>query len=90
METLNIDDVINYLQPIAWSIELDNVHWVNNCDASYTWCGSCAKYFARHMRRHSKKNRYEYFVDGGWGSEEDGATRSNTGRLLTGYISGRG
>lgn len=52
-------------------------HWIGSPDGEYTgsngsdWCRTCAIFVIRHLRRHDRKHREDYRLDGGWRTEHD-------------------
>jgi len=68
----DFDDVKNYLRSACKDLDTENVCWIHGADGGDCWCRSCCYFKVRHLRRHDKKNRRDYCVDGGWGTEEDG------------------
>ncbi|WP_029002804.1 hypothetical protein [Azorhizobium doebereinerae] len=47
------------------------LHWVGGADDGRDWCRDCARAVVRHLRRHDRKNRDDYVLDGGWRREQD-------------------
>lgn len=57
------------LRPTAKKFRKKSLHWVQGGDEGLSYCYSCAE---KEVRRLQKKfPNDEFFVDGGWGSEED-------------------
>lgn len=88
---LKADDVDKYLCDLCAGLDLDHVHWVHGDDEAQDWCHSCCTFKVRHLRRRNKKNRDDYSVDGGYGSESDGvAVCAGCGELLAYSLSDSG
>lgn len=50
-----------------------NCHWISTPDGDngYEWCPTCVYYKVRNLRRHDRRRREDYRVDGGWRTEHD-------------------
>lgn len=48
-------------------------HWIctPDGDGGGEWCPDCGYYKVRHLRRHDRKRRGAYLLDGGWPTEDD-------------------
>ncbi len=57
------------LRPTAKKFRKKSLHWVQGGDEGLSYCYSCAEKVVRRLQK--KFPNDEFFVDGGWGSEED-------------------
>lgn len=48
-------------------------HWIStpNGDHGDEWCPDCGYFKVRNLRRHDRKHRADYILDGGWRTEHD-------------------
>lgn len=53
--------------------ELQGPRWISTPDGDegQEWCDSCGYYKVRNLRRRDRKRRGDYFLDGGWRSEQE-------------------
>jgi hypothetical protein len=74
----NVRAAMERLAPIAAKVRTKRLYWIETPDGTlvsnngFCWCQDCGSAKVRNLRRHDRKNREDYFLDGGWGSEEDG------------------
>lgn len=49
-------------------------HWILTPDGDHgeEWCPDCGHFKVRNLRRHDRKRRADYILDGGWRTEHDG------------------
>lgn len=65
-----------YLQAQSRQAELEDLHWVHGDDEGIPYCYECAKKKVEEIK--SEEPDRDVFVDGGWGSEEDGSQSCDT------------
>jgi len=70
-----ISELADLLEEVALPalVKRRNPFWISTPDGDQgqDWCGSCGKAKARHLRRHDRKRRGDYLLDGGWRTEEE-------------------
>lgn len=69
-----ISALMEQVAPIAAGTKLKFPRWISTPDGDQgeEWCPDCGYYMWRHLRRHDRKRREDYFLDGGWRTESDG------------------
>lgn len=68
-------------------------HWIAtpNGDHGREWCPDCGRFKVRNLRRHDRRRRDDYILDGGWRTSHDTMPMcANCGALLSGYLTGYG
>lgn len=68
-------------------------HWIAtpDGDSGYEWCPTCGRAKARHLRRHDRRHRSDYILDGGWRTEHDSLPICHgCGAYLDGSLTGYG
>lgn len=62
------------LAPLIPKMRLPYPRWIVTPDGDLgsEWCTDCGYYKVRNLRRHDRKRREDYILDGGWRTEEDG------------------
>jgi hypothetical protein len=71
------------LAPLAAKCETWPLHWVGNGDEGESYCRDCCEKEVARLEAENPEG--DYFVDGGWGGEEDGCafcSNDECGRLL--------
>lgn len=55
------------------AVETRRCHWISTPDGDngHEWCKTCGHYKIRNLRRHDRKRREDYILDGGWRTEHD-------------------
>lgn len=66
--------LIKQLSNIAGERRLPYLRWIITPDGDLgsEWCRDCGYYKVRNLRRHDRKRREDYILDGGWRTEEEG------------------
>lgn len=61
------------LAPMIPDKRLPSPRWIVTPDGDLgtEWCTDCGYYKVRNLRRHDRKRREDYILDGGWPTEED-------------------
>lgn len=69
----DVEDLQSQIEPLIGKMKIKYPHWINAPDGSQpdSWCGECGYFKMRNLRRHNKKHRDEYNLDGGWRTEEE-------------------
>lgn len=65
------------LQPLARKVKIEMPRWISTPEGDHgdEWCFDCGYYKVRNLRRHDRKKHAEYFLDGGWCTEDDNLLR---------------
>ncbi len=71
-----VEEVIDLqlqLKPYMPADRPEPAHWISTPDGDHgdEWCSVCGYYKVRNLRRHDRKNRQDYILDGGWLAESD-------------------
>lgn len=68
-----IDILDSLLRPLADQVEVKPPHWLHtpDNDDGENWCCECGTHKIKNLRKKARKNRDEYFLDGGWRTEEE-------------------
>lgn len=85
-------------QELVWALSRISApvrpcHWIAtpNGDNGYEWCPDCGYFKVRNLRRHDRKRRNDYILDGGWRTSHDSMPGCHgCGALLDGSLTSYG
>lgn len=68
-----VSRLIDFLEPLVPDWALRPAHWISTPDGDLgsEWCEDCGTYMVRHLRRHDRKRREDYILDGGWSTDAE-------------------
>ncbi|WP_370677574.1 hypothetical protein [Pleomorphomonas sp. PLEO] len=86
------------LRDLAWQLskvaqETKPCHWISTPDGDQgdDWCPDCGNYKVRNLRRHDRRRRREYILDGGWCTDHDSMPFcAGCGSILSGSLTSYG
>ena len=87
------DNLGMLLWPLANKIALKRCHWIVTPDGDLgtEWCTDCGYFKVRNLRRHDRKRRQDYLLDGGWRTDHDHTPFCEAcGELLDGNLTNYG
>lgn len=61
------------VEPLADRTKRPYPRWISTPDGDEgsEWCSDCGYFKVRNLRRHDRRRREDYILDGGWRTEED-------------------
>lgn len=68
-----VEVLLERIRPLTPKLRLPYPRWIVTPDGDLgsEWCGDCGYYKVRNLRRHDRKRRGDYILDGGWRTEEE-------------------
>lgn len=86
------------LRGLAWELskvakETKPCHWISTPDGDQgsEWCPDCGYYKVRNLRRHDRRHRRDYILDGGWRTDHDSMPIcAGCGAILAGSLTSYG